>query len=241
MYPGIDKSPVDISRFESLSGVVDAVYNPLRTRLVSEAKARGIPAVGGLYMLVAQGVRASEIFLGVSYPVGVTDEVYEKILASKENIVLIGMPSSGKSTVGKILADVLERELYDTDDMIVERAREPITEIFKKCGEPYFRDLEAFAVREAGEMTCRIIATGGGAILRDENVEALCQNGRLFFLDRAPEELIPTDSRPLASDREAIMERYRERYPIYCEVCDEIIKCDGTAEVIAKRIGEKYL
>ena len=241
MYPRGSESPVMLERFPNLSGVIDAVYNPLRTRLVLEARRRGIPSEGGLYMLVSQAVRASEIFLGVSYPVGVTDEVYEKILASKENIVLIGMPSSGKSTVGKILADVLERELYDTDSIVVEKAGAPITEIFKSYGEAHFRDLETEAVFKAGERPSRIIATGGGAILRGENVEALRQNGRLFFLDRAPEELIPTDSRPLASDREAIMERYRERYPIYCAVCDEIIKCDGTAEVIAKRIGEKYL
>ena len=241
MYPEPYASPIKLECFTSLSGVIDAIYNPLRTELVLEAQKRGIAAEGGLYMLVAQAVRASEIFLDIKYPEGTTEDIYQKVLKSKENIVLIGMPASGKSTVGGLLSELLGRELFDTDDMIVESEGTPITEIFRSNGEAHFRDLESGAVSEASRATCRIIATGGGAVLRSKNVDRLRQNGRLFFLDRAPELLIPTESRPLASDRDAIMKRYSERYPIYCASADEIIECNDTAERIAKKIGENYL
>jgi len=240
MYPHQYESPVDIADFPRLSGVIDAIYNPLRSELVSAAKSKGIPAEGGLYMLVAQAVRASEIFLGREYPEGVLEDVYSRILAAKENIVLVGMPASGKSTVGALLAEMLGRELTDTDALIVEAAGEEITEIFKTRGEAEFRDMETEAVRRAATATARVIATGGGAILRDENVEALKQNGRLFFLDRPVEKLIPTDTRPLASDIDAIRQRYSERYSRYLAVCDERIDCDRAAEAVAEIIGEKY-
>ena len=241
MYPEPYASPIKLERFTSLTGVVDAIYNPLRTELVLEAKKRGIAAEGGLYMLVAQAVRASEIFLDIKYPECTTEAIYQKVLKSKENIVLIGMPASGKSTVGGLLSELLDRELFDTDEMIVEAEGTTIAEIFKDKGEAYFRDLESWAVSAASRATRRIIATGGGAVLRSKNVEALRQNGRLFFLNRAPESLIPTETRPLASDRDAIMKRYSERYPIYCASADEIIECNKTAEHIAKEIGENYL
>ena len=240
MYPHQYESPVDIADFPRLSGVIDAIYNPLRSELVSAAKRKGIPAEGGLYMLVAQAVRASEIFLGREYPEGVLEDVYSRILAAKENIVLVGMPASGKSTVGALLAEMLGRELTDTDALIVEAAGEEITEIFKTRGEAEFRDMETEAVRHAATATARVIATGGGAILRDANVEALKQNGRLFFLDRPVEKLIPTDTRPLASDIDAIRQRYSERYSRYLAVCDERIDCDRAAEAVAEIIGEKY-
>lgn len=241
MYPEPYASPIKLEHFTSLTGVVDAIYNPLRTELVLEAKKRGIAAEGGLYMLVAQAVRASEIFLDIKYPECTTEAIYQKVLKSKENIVLIGMPASGKSTVGGLLSELLDRELFDTDEMIVEAEGTTIAEIFKDKGEAYFRDLESWAVSAASRATRRIIATGGGAVLRSKNVEALRQNGRLFFLNRAPESLIPTETRPLASDRDAIMKRYSERYPIYCASADEIIECNKTAEHIAKEIGENYL
>lgn len=240
MYPHQYESPVDIADFPRLGGVIDAIYNPLRSELVSAAIKRGIPAEGGLYMLVAQAVRASEIFLDTEYTDKVLEEVYSRILSSKENVVLVGMPASGKSTVGAILAERLGRELIDTDALIVEAAGEEITEIFSTRGEAAFRDMETEAVKRAATATARVIATGGGAILRDENVEALKQNGRLFFLDRPVEKLIPTDSRPLASDVDAIRQRYSERYSRYSAISDERIDCDRSADEVAEIIGEKY-
>jgi shikimate dehydrogenase len=216
--------------------VADAIYNPLRTELVSEAMARGIPSEGGLYMLVAQAVRAVEFFLDVTIPEDKILEIYNKIKGRKENIVLIGMPASGKSTVGRLLSDMSERELVDTDALIVKRAGMEITEIFSKFGEAYFRDLESEVIGEVSKRGELIIATGGGAILRKENVKELKKNGRLFFIDRPLEKLIPTDSRPLSKDRESITKRYNERYGIYNAVCDERIDADKSTREVAEEI-----
>ena len=240
MFPDITGTPVDISKFPGLRGALDAVYNPLRTPFISEAMRRGIPAEGGLYMLVAQAVRASEIFLDTKYSSEEIERVYKKIVADKENIVLVGMPASGKSTVGKVLAKQLGRRLIDTDSIIVERAGMPITEIFEKFGESHFRDLESEAVLEASAATSAIIATGGGAILRERNVHALKENGRLYFLDRPLEMLIPTRSRPLSSDRAAIEKRYNERYSIYTAVSDVRVDARDSIECVTEKIIEDF-
>ncbi len=236
MFPEDDKAPLELEGFTSLSGVVDVVYNPIRTRLVSEARNLGIPAEGGLYMLVAQAVRASEIFTDTSYPKGTVDSVYERILARKENIVLVGMPSSGKSTVGKILAEELSLPFYDTDAMIEERVKIPIKEIFKRYGEEKFRDLESEVIKDVAKGTGAIIATGGGAVLRSENVAALKRNGKLFFIDRPLEALVPTDDRPLAKSAEDIKKRYSERYDIYLACADIKIDADCSAYEVADKI-----
>ena len=240
MYPSVEGTPVDVSRFPKLSGVIDAVYNPLRTELVSDALAKGIKAEGGLYMLVAQAVRASELFIDVKYPEGTVDEIYAKLLSQKENIVLVGMPSSGKSTVGRYLAEKLGRELVDTDALIVKNEGTDIPAIFRERGERAFRDAEAKAVAEAARESSRIIATGGGAILRPENVRSLKRGGRIYFIDRPLECLMPTSDRPLASDMAAIKERYRERYPIYASVCDVHIDGSGSVEDVAERIIKEF-
>ena len=239
MYPKNNSCPIDLSKFDKLTALIDVVYNPIQTKLVREAKARGIKAEGGLYMLVAQAVRASEIFLDKEYPEDALDRVFNKIYGEKENIVLIGMPASGKSTVGSILAKQLCREFIDTDDMIIARAGMPITDIFAKFGEKHFRDLEEECVKEASARSSVIIATGGGVPLRESNVKALKQNGRLFFIDRPLESLVPTESRPLSSDRASIEKRYNERYSIYCASCDVKIDASCDAENVAKRILEK--
>ncbi len=238
MYPNIFDIPVDISRFPNLSGVADAVYNPLRTGLILSARERNIPCEGGLYMLVGQAVRASEIFLDKEYPENTIFEIYENLRREKENIVLIGMPASGKSTVGKLLSQKLGREFIDTDGLIVKRAGMEITEIFKTCGEKYFRDLESEVIGEASAKNSVIIATGGGAVLRKENISALRLCGTLFFIDRPLECLVPTDSRPLSSDRAAIKKRYEERYDIYCAAADVRIDADCSAIEVAEKIGK---
>ncbi len=237
MYPNIFDIPVDISRLPNLSGVLDAIYNPLRTPLILAAKERNIPAEGGLYMLVGQAVRASEIFLDKEYPENTLPEIYENLRREKENIVLIGMPASGKSTVGKILSERLGRELVDTDELIVKKAGMEIPEIFKSFGEKYFRDLESEVIREVSARNSIIIATGGGAVLRPENVRALKLSGRLFFIDRPPQALVPTDTRPLSSDRAAIEKRFAERYNIYCTSADVRIDANCEAERVAEKIG----
>ena len=242
MYPNIWDCPVDISAFERLEGIIDAVYNPINTTLVKNARARGIKAEGGLYMLVAQAMIASEIFLdenGNSHP-SLIEKMYNEIRASKENIVLIGMPASGKSTVGRIVAERLGRRFVDTDELITEKIGMSIKEYFEQYGEVEFRKIESEIIADLACETSLVIATGGGAILADENVNNLKFNGRLFFIDRPLECLIPTEDRPLSSDRESITKRYYERYLVYRGTCDVHIESDLGADNIADMILENF-
>ena len=236
MFPKPAEQPLSLEPFTRLEGVADAIYNPLRSRLVLDARSRGIPAEGGLYMLVAQAVRASELFLDTSYPEDLTDRIYNAILRRKENLVLIGMPGSGKSAVGKILTETTGKPLADTDLLIVEKAGKPISEIFREDGEPAFRDLESEIIRELSLQGGQVISTGGGAVLRPENVTLLRQNGRLFWLDRDPDSLIPTDDRPLADTSEKMKRLYQEREPVYRASADVIIPVFGTPENTAALI-----
>lgn len=236
MYPDVLGCSVDLERFGNLSGVIDAVYNPLRTSLVLAAKKRDIAAEGGLYMLVAQAVLASELFTGHEHDtVALTNEIFEKLYFDKRNIILTGMPGSGKSTVGRIVADQLHREFIDTDALIVKRYG-VIKDIFQAHGEAYFRDLESGIIRELASLTGKVISTGGGAVLRGENIDALRRNGELFFIDRSPEYLIPTGDRPLADKREKIERLYQRRIDTYMNTADYIIDGDCDPEDVADSV-----
>ena len=240
MFPSIFDKAIELDRFPSLVGVIDAVYNPLRTPMILEAKRRGIAAEGGLYMLVAQAVRASEIFIDTKYDERECERVYKKIVSEKENIVIIGMPASGKSTVGKILAKALDRRVIDTDKLIAERAGKDIPTIFREDGEAKFRELEAEVIREVASETGVIIATGGGAVLRSDNMDALRENGRIYFIDRPLERLIPTDNRPLSSTKEDIEKRYHERYKIYTEAADVRVWANCFPKAVAEKIMKDF-
>jgi len=239
MYPNNDGMPINLDDYKSVEGVIDAVYNPLVTRLVADAKKRGIKAECGLYMLVAQAVFAAQKFLGKTYDKKIIDDVFNEILLSKQNIVLTGMPGSGKTTVGKILAQITNRVFVDTDQMIVEEYGE-ISKIFESKGEAAFRDMETEAVKKASQNCGCIISTGGGAILKNENIDALKSNGKIFFIDRPLENLIPTDDRPLAKDVEAIKKRYSERYEIYKATADVIIDASESADKVAQKIIDNW-
>ncbi len=222
MMPDLDSSPISLSHFPRLEGVVDAIYNPLSTRLILEAKERGIPAAGGLYMLVAQAIRAAEFFIGEDFSHRILP-IYQTILKKKQNLVLVGMPGCGKSTLGKILAESLEKEFCDTD-MEVERAfGKKIPEIFSQQGEESFRLLETDAIRSVSLSGGKVIATGGGAILREENIRLLRQNGVILFLDAPLESLVATSDRPLSSNAADLKRRYEERYDLYCVAADHRI------------------
>jgi len=224
MFPDNDGIPVAPELFPRLCGVVDAVYNPLSTVLVRRAQAMGVPAEGGLYMLVAQAAFAVEHFLGVRVPREKIDEVYADILRQKRNIVLVGMPGCGKTTLGRVLAERLGLQFIDGDEEIVRREGMPVPQIFAERGEQAFRDCEAAAVRESlAPLGGHVIATGGGAILREENVFRLKQNGILIFMDRPLDQIAATGDRPLSSNREMLEQRYRERYPKYCACADIIL------------------
>ena len=241
MYPNPDGQPMDLSRFGWLEGVLDAVYNPLRTRLVLQARDNRARAQSGLYMLVAQAAVACEHFLGKQLPAGMLDTVYRQIHGQKQNIVLTGMPGSGKSTVGKILARQMGREFVDTDTEIIRAAKKPIADIFAQKGEAYFRDLESQVIAQLSQRTGLVIATGGGAILREENVRHLRQNGRLYFLDRPVEAICPTKDRPLSRDRDALQKRYEERYTRYNVTADTRIPVSGSPDTVAAAIREEFL
>lgn len=220
MFPNAEATPVSLDAFPRLSCVFDAVYNPLSTVFVSEAKARGISASTGLYMLVAQAFRAVELFLDTVLDPALLEQTYQKVLTSKQNIVLIGMPSSGKSTIGHALAKQTGRPFIDLDEEIVKTAGRDIPTIFREDGEKVFRDIESEVVCVISQTTGAVIATGGGAVLREENVRRLKRNGILCYLDRPLEALTPTSDRPTASDRAALEARYFERLPIYRAAAD---------------------
>ena len=222
MYPNCEDRPIDISCFPRLEGLIDAVYNPLRTNLVLDAQERGIKAEGGLYMLVMQAVVAVEHFLNIAIPKETADQVFASIYASKENIVLTGMPGSGKSTVGKLL-ELEGFSFVDTDEEIEKRCGCSICDLIKEKGEPYFRDLETEVIREVSSNSCRIISTGGGAILREENVRCLKRNGRLYFLNAELSRLQATNSRPLSDTVEKLKRLYTERMPIYQKSADVVV------------------
>lgn len=238
MYPDNFSSPVEISRFTSLEGITDAVYNPLKTRLCIDAEKNGVNAESGLYMLVSQAVLACEYFMGEKLDVAAAAEkIYREILSEKQNIVLIGMPGSGKSTIGKALAEKLGKAFIDTDEMITE-SYGVISDIFASKGEAFFREIESQKVKEASQKSGMVIATGGGAVLKNENVEALRQNGIIFFLNRPIDDIMPTDDRPLSSDREALKKRFEERYDIYVSSADYEIHVDGKVENAVSKITE---
>ncbi len=236
MYPNIDNVPIDLNRFDNLTGLVDAIYNPLNTKLVRDALAKGIKATGGLFMLVAQAVKAAELFFDTTYPDGLMESIFKTMESKKGNIVLVGMPGSGKSSVGHIIADKLDIPFIDTDALIVKKAGMEITEIFARFGEQYFRDLESEVIKGLTADTGVIISTGGGAVLRDKNVYELKANGRLFLLDRPIGNIKPTDDRPLADNEEKLARLYTERKPIYEACCDEIIDASVDLKDVAEEI-----
>lgn len=238
MYPDCDSKPIEITAFKHLDGVIDAVYNPLCTNLVLDAKQRGIKAEGGLYMLVMQAVVAVEKFLDTTIEKAVADRVFTSILSSKENIVLTGMPGSGKSTVGRLI-ELDGYTFIDTDAEIEARCGCSIKELIAANGEKYFRDLETEVICEMSSESRRIISTGGGAILREENVRALKRNGKLFFINAELSRLRATDDRPLSDTEDKLVRLYNERIGIYQATADIVVPDMETAEAEAEYIIRK--
>ena len=236
MYPNIYESAVEIEKFKNLSGVVDAVYNPLRSKLVSDALEKNIKAVGGLYMLVAQAAFAVEYFIDTKVETAKIEKVFNNLFNKKENIVLIGMPSSGKSTVGNILAKKLEKQFFDSDILVEETEKTTIPTIFESKGEAYFRNCETKAIFTLSKNNSSVIATGGGVVLNKKNIELLKENGKVIFLDRPLEMLITTSDRPLSSNKQDLEKRYNERYDLYKAYADVIIDASGTIEDVVKEI-----
>lgn len=240
MYPDCDSKPIDLSAFAGLEGVIDAVYNPLCTNLVLDARERGIKAEGGLYMLVMQAVVAVEKFLGTEIEKAVAERTFASVLAAKENIVLTGMPGSGKSTVGRLI-DLNGYEFVDTDALVEARCGCSIKALIEQKGEPFFRDLETEVIREVSSRGGRIISTGGGAILREENVRNLRRNGKLFFLDASLARLRATADRPLSDTEDKLARLYAKRISLYRASADVTVPDMESPEAEAQYILSKRM
>ena len=225
-YPDNGASLISLSDFPECCGVIDVIYNPLATDLLQQAKEMGIPHSNGLPMLVAQATAAAEYFLDEEGLQEENPRIISTLEKDIENIVLIGMPGCGKSTLGKIFAERSGKKFVDLDQMIEEKAGMPIPAIFEKYGEQHFRDLESAVAVEAGKEKGQVIATGGGIILRPENMKALSQNGRVIFIQRPLEELA-TDGRPLSKDLESLKKMYGIRLPLYNKYSQLTIKGGG--------------
>lgn len=228
MYPNAGVSPVDLDMFTHLEGVLDIIYNPARTKLLLDAAARGIPCENGLWMLVAQAKEAAEWFKGEKISDDIIPEIYAKMCNRMENIVLIGMPGCGKSTIGKLLAEKCNRDFVDADAKIEEKAGMSIPEIFQEQGEAGFRRIETEVLSELGQKSALVIATGGGCVTKAENYNFLHQNGTIYWLQRDIQAL-PTEGRPLSLSGK-LEEMYRIRKPLYESFADCIISNTGDAQ-----------
>ena len=216
MFPNIVNAPIDVSWFHKLECVLDVVYNPILTRLCFEAQEADIKRVIGLEMLIAQAKYTFEIFENISFDDSIIDEIKKEMLKDRCNIVLIGMPSAGKTTIGKMLEEKLGKEFFDLDDMIIAKAGKSIPEIFQESGEAGFRAIETEVAIEASKMNNKIIATGGGVVKHKVNMDFLRLNGITIFIDRDIDKLISSDpNRPLSSSKQALQQMYKERYPLY--------------------------
>ena len=223
MFPNNQDLIIDINRFNNLKAVFDVIYNPLKTKLVQAAIAKGIKAYGGLYMLVAQAVYACCIFKDIELKQEVINEVYTKLKKQKRNIVLIGMPSCGKSTIGRNLAKKLNKEFVDIDKEIEKEIGTSIKTFIELNGEDAFRKLETEVTYKFSKLNNLVISTGGGVIKRQINIDNLKQNGKIIFIDRPLDLLKPTSSRPLTNDIEKLRKTYSERYDIYIKSADLVI------------------
>lgn len=240
MYPKIFDIPINLDKFPKVTGVIDVVYNPLRTELVLSAEKRRIPVSGGLYMLVAQAILASQIFCDTELDTNITEKIYRQILSEKENIVLIGMPTSGKTTIGKLISENTGRKFIDIDEEIQLKSSISPSDMIKNYGIKAFRDIESEIVKSTSSVRGAVIATGGGVALFEENVKNLRKNGRLYWINRSVKNLFPTQDRPLSDDRDKLLELYNERKDIYLAASDDVINGDREPKSIALDIERRH-
>ncbi len=222
MFPHNGEGLISLDDFPNCRGVIDVIYNPQKTRLVFEAEKRGIPSIGGLYMLVYQAKRAFEIFLDKEFSPYKTEEIYNRLYKDMTNIILVGMPGSGKSTIGKKIANQTGREFIDTDEEIVKATGMTIPEIFERYGEEYFRNIESQVAMKCGSLSGKVIATGGGIVTRDENLYSLWQNGTVYHIKRDIAKL-SMEGRPLSKDRERLLNMEKIRMPLYERFAHKVI------------------
>ncbi len=236
MFPENGASPVDLTLFPRCRGVFDLIYNPARTALLLQAEALGIPGFGGLRMLTAQAAKSSEDFTGIPVDPAAVERIEVELRRETENIVLIGMPGCGKSTLAALLGKATGREVLDADAILAEKAGCSIPEIFAEEGEEGFRRRETAVLAELGKLSGKVLATGGGCVTREENYPLLRQNGRIFWLRRDPEKL-PREGRPLSQAGD-LTEMARVREPLYRRFAEETIDNNGAPEETLRHILE---
>lgn len=235
-FPNNLASIIELSAFSNCRAVIDVIYNPFKTKLLMDAEKAGMKTANGLPMLVAQATAAAGYFLGTPGAFEKDNErILEALTSKMQNIVLIGMPGSGKSTIGRILSEKTGKAFVDMDDEIVKKAGKSISEIFAEIGESGFRDIESEVAKELGKERGLVIATGGGAILRPENVDALKQNSLIIHVKR-PVDALPMDGRPLSKDSSTLREMEKIRMPLYEAVAD--ITFDNSQLCSPKQLAE---
>ena len=234
MYPNAGNTPVSLDLFPVLEGGLDVVYNPARTKLLLDAEKRGLVAMNGLLMLVAQAKEAAQWFTQAPITEADISTIYRDLQRRMENIILIGMPGSGKTTVGKCLAQKTGRDFVDADEELIRYAGRSIPEIFARDGEAVFRQLETYILSQIGQKSNLVIATGGGCVTQAQNYPLLHQNGTIFCLNRDISKL-PTDGRPLSQQNKAD-EMYRIRKPLYETFADNMIDNNGDPDDAVRHI-----
>ena len=234
MYPNTGVSAVRLEEFPALEGVLDVVYNPARTQLLLDAEKRGLVTMNGLWMLVAQAKESAEYFTGNAIDDTVIEKIHRSLRNQMENIVLIGMPGCGKSTIGKLLAEKTGKQFVDADEEIIRLAGKPIPELFAESGEGVFRDWETKAIEALGKQSGLVIATGGGCVTKERNYPLLHQNGTIFWLQRDLNKL-PTDGRPL-SQTNRLADMYAVRKPMYERFADITVCNDESIDTAIRLI-----
>lgn len=236
MYPNNGQAAVDLTCFPRCEGVLDVVYNPERTALLLQAEKLGIPRAGGLYMLVAQAKRSSELFTGQTIPDSEIDRIEAVLSGQMKNIVLVGMPSSGKSTLAAALGEMLGRSVYEADALIAQEAGMDIPAIFAQYGEEHFRALETEILSRLGKLSGAILSTGGGCVTREENYDLLHQNGSIIWLQRSIDKLDKT-GRPV-SLKSDLNELYQKREPMYRRFADAAVDNNGSVAATVEQVLE---
>lgn len=239
MYPDNGSGIISLEPFKALHGVIDVIYNPLKTKLMLDAAALGVKHISGLSMLAAQAVYASELFFDTQYGDRKIEDIISLIEGRVLNIVLVGMPGCGKTSVGKALALDLGREFIDTDSEIEKRLEMSIPDVFSKFGEDYFRSVESEVIADVSKNRGAVIATGGGAPIKEENRRALMQNGYICFLERSLDSL-DISGRPL-SKTGALDRLYDQRLPLYLSMCDVRVRNDNEPTDAVRKIKEAFL
>ena len=240
MYPENGACLAEREHNPTLEAVRDVLYNPFRTELRLRAEARGLPAVNGMGMLVAQAKYAAEYFTGKQIPDAEIGRIDKALRRRLSNLVLIGMPGCGKTSIGKRCAQLLGKRFVDMDDVLVERIGGPISGILSPGSEKPFRYLESAAERDLGKENGQVIATGGGVVLREENIRALRQNGVIVYLSRPLKALALGGGRPLSQSAEAVARLYETRAPLYAAACEARVENTGTADEAARAVKEKF-